>query len=67
MTDRTPLHGEDTRCPVLGVGVSPVNPAGAVARIDGWIRSGRREYVCVSGVHGVMECQRDGELTRIHN
>jgi N-acetylglucosaminyldiphosphoundecaprenol N-acetyl-beta-D-mannosaminyltransferase len=39
----------------------------AVDTIQGWISSGHRDYVCVTGVHGVMECQRDPELARIHN
>lgn len=59
--------GLPERCPVLGVDVSPVDPVGALRVIDGWIAEGRREYVCVSGVHGVMECQRDVELKGIHN
>ena len=67
MSDGACEGGRARRCPVLGVGVSPVTPARAVSTIDEWIRSGRREYVCVSGVHGVMECQRDGDLKRIHN
>ena len=55
------------RCAVLGVNVSPVDPDRALATLAGWIGGGEREYVCVSGVHGVMECQRDGELRLIHN
>jgi N-acetylglucosaminyldiphosphoundecaprenol N-acetyl-beta-D-mannosaminyltransferase len=39
----------------------------ATAELDRWIETGRREYVCVSGVHGVMECQRDPALKAIHN
>lgn len=39
----------------------------AVAQISGWISRGQHEYVCVTGVHGVMESQRDPELLRIHN
>lgn len=55
------------RVDVLGVGISAVNPGTAVGRIAEWI--GRREphYVCVTGVHGVMESQRDPDLRRIHN
>jgi N-acetylglucosaminyldiphosphoundecaprenol N-acetyl-beta-D-mannosaminyltransferase len=35
--------------------------------IDRWISTGDQQYVCVTGVHGVMESQRDPELYRIHN
>lgn len=52
---------------VLGVGVSAVNMDRALATIRGWIDGGERSYVCVSGVHGVMESRRSAELRRIHN
>lgn len=39
----------------------------AVAQIAGWIERGERQYVCVTGVHGVMESQRDPALAGIHN
>jgi len=52
---------------VLGVGVDPVNQASAVAVIDRWIATRDRHYVCVSGIHGVMESQRDERLRAIHN
>ncbi|HKE98122.1 MAG TPA: WecB/TagA/CpsF family glycosyltransferase [Actinomycetes bacterium] len=55
------------RVDVLGVGVSAVDMAQAVAEIRRWVEEGERRYVCVTGVHGVMESQRDPELRRIHN
>jgi N-acetylglucosaminyldiphosphoundecaprenol N-acetyl-beta-D-mannosaminyltransferase len=55
------------RVDVLGVGVSTVNQAMALAEISRWIDTGERHYVCVTGVHGVMESQRDPELKAIHN
>ena len=55
------------RVNVLGVGISPLTPAHAVATIGGWIARGDRQYVCVSGIHGVMESQRDERLRAIHN
>ena len=54
------------RSDVLGVPVSSVTMADAVACIARWIDEGRRAYVCVTGVHGVMECQRDSTLRGIH-
>jgi N-acetylglucosaminyldiphosphoundecaprenol N-acetyl-beta-D-mannosaminyltransferase len=39
----------------------------AVARMADWIEAGKRHYVCVTGVHGVMESQDDEELRDIHN
>jgi N-acetylglucosaminyldiphosphoundecaprenol N-acetyl-beta-D-mannosaminyltransferase len=39
----------------------------ALAEIERWIEQRERHYVCVTGVHGVMESQRDPELRGIHN
>jgi N-acetylglucosaminyldiphosphoundecaprenol N-acetyl-beta-D-mannosaminyltransferase len=55
------------RVDVLGVGVSVVTTQTAVAEVARWIADGERRYVCITGVHGVMESQRDPELRRIHN
>lgn len=55
------------RVDVLGVGISAIDMGAAVAEIERWIQTGERHYVCVTGVHGVMESQRDPELRRIHN
>ena len=35
--------------------------------IEGWIAQREPHYVCVSGMHGIMECQGDEQLQRIHN
>jgi len=55
------------RVNILGVRVSAINMAQALSIIDGWIAHRQQHYVCVSGVHGVMESQRDEDLRRIHN
>jgi N-acetylglucosaminyldiphosphoundecaprenol N-acetyl-beta-D-mannosaminyltransferase len=52
---------------VLGVNVSAIAMDDAIATLDRWIGEGRREYVCITGVHGVMECRRDPSLRKIHN
>ncbi|MFF8945311.1 WecB/TagA/CpsF family glycosyltransferase [Streptomyces sp. NPDC014864] len=49
------------------MGISAVTPHSAVEEIARWIETRERSYVCVTGVHGVMECQRDPALRRIHN
>ncbi len=61
MTPRPP------RVDVLGVHVSTIDRPTAVAEIGRFIRSGTPTYVCVTGVHGVMESQRDPALRDIHN
>ncbi len=52
---------------ILGVGVSAVNMDQALAAIDSWIARQNHNYACVTGVHGVMESQRDEGLRFIHN
>ena len=55
------------RVDVLGVNVSAINMDHALDVIDHWVTMGDREYVCVTGVHGVMESRRDPALQQIHN
>ncbi len=55
------------RVDVLGVGVSAINIPQTLAVIDSWVASRDPHYVCVTGVHGVMESQRDEHLRQIHN
>jgi N-acetylglucosaminyldiphosphoundecaprenol N-acetyl-beta-D-mannosaminyltransferase len=55
------------RANVLGVGISRVNMASAVAAIAGWVQRGERAYVCIRDAHGVVLCQHDEELRRVHN
>jgi N-acetylglucosaminyldiphosphoundecaprenol N-acetyl-beta-D-mannosaminyltransferase len=55
------------RVDVLGVGISAITMEQALAEITRWIETREQHYVCVTGVHGVMESQRDPELRRIHN
>ena len=68
-----PPSSAGTRFDVLGVAVSAVSLDQAVASIVRWIGAHRTgesrlaRYVCVSGVHGVMECRGDPALREIHN
>ncbi|AWK88562.1 WecB/TagA/CpsF family glycosyltransferase [Azospirillum thermophilum] len=55
------------RVNVLGVGVSAINMGMALNTIEAWIADRSPHYVCVTGVHGVMESQRDPVLKDIHN
>ena len=64
MTLEGTLH---PRCNVLGVHVSSINMDEAAELSDCHIQSGGRGYVCVTGVHGVMEAQADPELRSILN
>jgi N-acetylglucosaminyldiphosphoundecaprenol N-acetyl-beta-D-mannosaminyltransferase len=55
------------RCNVLGVSVSAINMTDAVRCCDDHIQQGQRGYVCVTGVHGVMEAQTDQAFRKILN
>jgi N-acetylglucosaminyldiphosphoundecaprenol N-acetyl-beta-D-mannosaminyltransferase len=55
------------RVDVLGVEVSAINRSGFLEELENILASGRREYICVTGVHGIIESQSDADLKRIHN
>src|ERR1700676_3486069 len=53
------------RANVLGVGVHAVNLRLAGEVIDRAVGTDRKGYVCVTGVHGVMEAQRDPRFKHV--
>ena len=55
------------RCEILGVRVSAIDMDQAVKLSDTHIQAGERGYICVTGVHGVMEAQSDPEFRSILN
>ena len=52
---------------VLGVGVHALNMEAAVDAIEAAVAANARGYVCVTGVHGVIEAQRDEKFRAILN
>jgi len=58
---------EVPRVNVLGVGISVLTIPRAVEVLAEAVREGRKGYVCVTGVHGVIEAQGDPEFCRILN
>jgi N-acetylglucosaminyldiphosphoundecaprenol N-acetyl-beta-D-mannosaminyltransferase len=50
---------------LLGTGIDAVNMNQALARIAHDLRCHQKGYVCLCGVHGVMEAHRDPELASI--
>jgi N-acetylglucosaminyldiphosphoundecaprenol N-acetyl-beta-D-mannosaminyltransferase len=55
------------RTNILGVGVSAVNMDETVDILCKWAAEGRAEYVICRDVHGLVRCQTDGTLKRVHN
>lgn len=60
-------RGGIDRVNLLGVGVSAIDVAQALETIERWLCRREQHYVCITGVHGIMESQRDEALRRIHN
>jgi N-acetylglucosaminyldiphosphoundecaprenol N-acetyl-beta-D-mannosaminyltransferase len=50
---------------VLGVGVHAVDLKGMASLLKKQIANGTKGYVCLTGVHGIMEAHRDSELKTI--
>lgn len=55
------------RANVLGVGISAINMEDALRSFRTAIERGGKRYVCVTGVHGIMEAQRNATLKRVLN
>ena len=55
------------RVNVLGVGISVLNLRTALDAIAEAVRDRRRGYICINGVHGVMEAQADAIFKNILN
>lgn len=67
-TTRTPAAAlRELRVDVLGIGITPATIELAADEIERWIATGSHDYICVTGVHGVVESQSDAELLDIHN
>ncbi len=55
------------RVNVLGVGISVLNLRTALDAVAAAVRDRRKGYICVTGVHGVMEAQADVSFRNILN
>jgi N-acetylglucosaminyldiphosphoundecaprenol N-acetyl-beta-D-mannosaminyltransferase len=55
------------RVNILGVGISVLDVPGAVRSVDSFLASGRKGYICVTGMHGIMEAQADPVFRQIQN
>ncbi len=66
--DETLAEGGLPSINVLGTQVTALNEPGAVNLLESWMRSPRfGRYVCLTGVHGIMEGLRDTRVQSIHN
>jgi N-acetylglucosaminyldiphosphoundecaprenol N-acetyl-beta-D-mannosaminyltransferase len=63
----TPDPSSLPRVNILGVGVNAINMPQAVDLVSSAVSQGRKGYVCVTGVHGIMEAQKDPVFRTILN
>ncbi len=61
------VEEQTPRVNILGVGVSAISMGEAVEKSLQLLRRGQRGYVCVTGVHGIMEAQGDEAFRRLLN
>jgi N-acetylglucosaminyldiphosphoundecaprenol N-acetyl-beta-D-mannosaminyltransferase len=51
---------------ILGIPVDPLDMESAVVRVKEEVQSGRNGYICLIGVHGIMEAHWDPDLAQIY-
>lgn len=59
--------GDHSRVNILGVGISPVDLHSSIHSSLSLLASGAKGYICVTGMHGIMEAQLDSEFRKIQN
>lgn len=60
------LQNNQKKANVLGIGIDAINMEEALERISAKLGQRQKGYVCLAGVHGVMEAQRDPALAAIY-
>lgn len=51
----------------MGVGVSVINMDQTLETVSGWIADRKSKYIICRDVHGLILCQKDEQLRRMHN
>jgi N-acetylglucosaminyldiphosphoundecaprenol N-acetyl-beta-D-mannosaminyltransferase len=57
----------DVRVNILGVGVSALNIPKSVSLVNSFLTTSNKGYICVTGMHGIMEAQADPDFLRLQN
>ena len=52
---------------VAGARIHAIQVGDVVTTIDQWITEGKRDFIVLTGAHGIVEMQSDAELLRINN
>jgi N-acetylglucosaminyldiphosphoundecaprenol N-acetyl-beta-D-mannosaminyltransferase len=62
------MNGSLPTLNVLGVRIAAISPARALSQLGTWLRESQHgRYICITGVHGVMESVRNPRIRSIHN
>lgn len=62
-----PPDADPKRVEIAGLRVSAIAMPDALAAIERWIVKREKHFVCITGVHGVIESRSDPELAAIHD
>jgi N-acetylglucosaminyldiphosphoundecaprenol N-acetyl-beta-D-mannosaminyltransferase len=61
------LASANARVNILGVGITPLDLSKAVSFVASFLTTGNKGYICVTGMHGIMEAQADPDFRHIQN
>lgn len=61
------IQSRHAKVEVLGIPIEPLDMESAVVRVADELEARRKGYVCLIGVHGIMEAQRDSDLARVYD
>ena len=67
LSSATVSSHDAARVNILGVGITPLDLSSAVSRVLSFLTTGEKGYICVTGMHGIMEAQKDPQLVDIQN
>ena len=59
--------GWQERVDIFGLRLSAIDLDDAIAAVESWVGERSRNFICVTGVHGLMDSRRDANLLDIHN
>lgn len=57
----------EDRVNILGVGVNALDLTDAVTVVNSFLKTDKKGYICVTGMHGIIEAQADPEFRQIQN
>jgi N-acetylglucosaminyldiphosphoundecaprenol N-acetyl-beta-D-mannosaminyltransferase len=65
--EMTAMSSGHQRVNILGVGITVLTMETALQKIEAFLDSGERGYICVTGAQGIIEAQKDKDFRNILN